>query len=89
MVPSRPRRRALRGDHVETDRRVIFAKNLQATRLARNTTQQELGKAAGVSRQAVSLAERAQANLTMDHMEQLAAVLDVELSDLLRKPAPE
>lgn len=86
LMPSRPRRRVAKTGQDDTDRRVVFGQNLQIARLAQNKTQQELGAAAGISRQAVSLAERAQANLTMDHMEQLAKALGVDLSDLLRKP---
>jgi len=87
LMSSRPRRRVSKVSKGDSDQRAIFGQNLQAARLAQNRTQQELASAAGISRQAVSLAESAQANITLDHMEHLARALGIELSDLLRNPA--
>lgn len=83
MMPSRPRRRVLKGHPAAPDIWVIFGRNLQSLRLSQERTQQNVADAAGLSREYVSLAETARANLTRDAMERLAAALGAPLSELL------
>lgn len=63
--------------------REVFARNLRRARQLRGMSQEELGFAAGVSRNYVSTAERSGYNLSIDNMEALAKALNVPLTHLI------
>lgn len=63
--------------------REVFARNLRRARQLRGLSQEELGFAAGVSRNYVSVAERSGYNLSIDNMEALATALNVPLAHLI------
>ena len=64
--------------------RTILARNLKATRLERGLSQEELAHEAGLHRTYVSLLENERYSVSIDTLEKLAAVLEVEPVDLLR-----
>jgi transcriptional regulator with XRE-family HTH domain len=63
--------------------RQVFAKNLRALRRALKISQEELALRAGISRAYVSEVERAEHNVSIDHMGLLAEALGVPLGDML------
>ena len=67
--------------------REIFAHNLRAARQAKGLSQEELAHRADVDRTYISSLERRVYGASIDVVDRLASVLDMEASDLLRRPA--
>ena len=63
--------------------RQIFASNLRRVRVARDLTQEKLADLAGIDRTYVSALERQVYSASLDTIEKLAAVLDIDPQDLL------
>ncbi len=63
--------------------REILARNLRRLRAERGLSQEELAHRAGVNRNYVGMIEREENAATVDTMEQLAAALDVDATDLI------
>lgn len=66
--------------------REVFSVNLQAHRRAHGLSQEALAHEAGVDRAYVSAIERSVNSASLDMVEKLARVLDVEPSILLTRP---
>ncbi|MDF1631150.1 helix-turn-helix transcriptional regulator [Mycoplana sp. MJR14] len=66
--------------------REVFARNLKAARLARGLSQEELAFRAGIDRTYISSLERSVYNASIDVVDRLAVVLEVEASELLKWP---
>ncbi|SCX21078.1 anaerobic benzoate catabolism transcriptional regulator [Agrobacterium sp. DSM 25558] len=64
--------------------RETFASNLREIRLRRGLSQEELAHRADIHRTYVSSLERCQYSATIDMVETLARILDVEATDLLK-----
>jgi transcriptional regulator with XRE-family HTH domain len=72
--------------HRRTDKsssRERIACNLRMHRLALGLSQEEVGYRAGLHRTYVGSIERAERNLTVDNVDRLALVLDLDAVDLL------
>jgi transcriptional regulator with XRE-family HTH domain len=67
--------------------RGILARNLRRLRAERGLSQEELAHRAGVNRNYVGMIEREENAATVDTMEQLAAALDVDATDLIEPDA--
>lgn len=67
--------------------REIFAQNLRAARQARGLSQEELAHRADIDRTYISSLERRVYGASIDVVDRLAAVLEMEASDLLKRPA--
>ena len=67
--------------------REVFGRNLRARRKAKGLSQEELAHRAGIDRTYVSALERSVYAASIDVADRLAQVLEIELSDLLRRPA--
>lgn len=65
--------------------REVFARNLKAARRAKGLSQEELAHLAGIDRTYISSLERSVYNASIDVVDRLAAVLDIEASDLLKR----
>lgn len=66
--------------------REVFARNLKAARLAKGLSQEELAFRADIDRTYISSLERSVYNASIDVVDRLAAILEVEASDLLKRP---
>ena len=66
--------------------RTHIAANIRRLREARNLSQEELGELAQCHRTYVSQLERGITNISVDRLERLAQVLQVEVTDLMRPP---
>lgn len=64
--------------------RETFAANLREIRVKRGLSQEELAHRADIHRTYVSSLERCQYSATIDMVETLARILDVEAADLLK-----
>ena len=69
------------------DIREVFAHNLRKARHAKGLSQEALAYEADVDRTYISALERGLYSATIDMVNKLAAVLDVEASELLERPA--
>jgi transcriptional regulator with XRE-family HTH domain len=67
--------------------RDIFARNLRRYRLEAKLSQEALAHEAGVDRTYISALERSVYSASLDMIERLASVLDVEPSLFLETPA--
>ncbi|WP_324765114.1 helix-turn-helix transcriptional regulator (plasmid) [Sinorhizobium meliloti] len=67
--------------------REVFARNLKAARRAKGLSQEELAYRAGIDRTYISSLERSVYNASIDVVDRLAMVLEVEASDLLKRTA--
>jgi transcriptional regulator with XRE-family HTH domain len=67
--------------------REVFARNLKAARRAKGLSQEELAYRAGIDRTYISSLERSVYNASIDLVDRLAMVLEVEASDLLKRTA--
>ncbi len=67
--------------------REVLAQNLKALRQARGLSQEELAHRADIDRTYVSSLERCVYSASIDVVDRLAIVLEVEASDLLKKQA--
>lgn len=63
--------------------RVRLAQRLRAERAARGISQEQLADMAGVHRTYVGSVERAERNISIDNIEQLASALGLDISKLL------
>ncbi len=70
------------------DIREILALNLRKLRQARGISQEELAHRAEIDRTYISSLERSLYAASIDVLDKIAGVLDVEVSDLLKRPAP-
>lgn len=68
------------------DIREIFAHNLRAARQAKGVSQEELAHRAGLDRTYISSLERSVYNASIDVVDRLAKALQIEASDLLKRP---
>ena len=65
--------------------RAIVARNLRRLRAERDITQEELAERAGLNRNYVGMIEREENAPTVDTLEKLAEVLQVEAMSLLQR----
>lgn len=65
--------------------RTRLADNLRRVRQHREVSQETLGAECGFHRTYISQVERAVTNITLDNLQKIAMVLDVEPADLLRE----
>jgi transcriptional regulator with XRE-family HTH domain len=70
------------------DIREILALNLRKLRAARGISQEELAHRAEIDRTYISSLERSVYAASIDVLDRIARVLNVEASDLLKRPAP-
>jgi len=63
--------------------RQIFARNLRKARASQGLSQEDLAEKAGLHRTYVGSVERAERNISIDNMEQLARALKMALIRLL------
>lgn len=75
----------IRQDHAMNLRK-IFGLNLQRLRRERRLSQEQLAHLAGCARAYLSGAEAGRRNATLDMLEALATVLEVEPAELLKDP---
>jgi transcriptional regulator with XRE-family HTH domain len=69
------------------DIREILALNLRKLRQARGISQEELAHRAEIDRTYISALERSLYAASIDVLDRIARVLEVEASDLLKRPA--
>lgn len=69
--------------------RKVFAKNLRHWRLERGLSQEQLALLADIDRTYVSALEREVYSASLDTIEKLAKVLNVEPARLLERPTKE
>ncbi|RIJ85283.1 XRE family transcriptional regulator [Ralstonia solanacearum] len=62
-----------------------LAENLRRVRLQKEVSQETLGAECGLHRTYISQVERAVTNITLDNLQRIAMVLEVEPAELLRK----
>jgi transcriptional regulator with XRE-family HTH domain len=67
--------------------REVFARKLKVARRAKGLSQEELAYRAGIDRTYISSLERSVYNASIDEVDRLAMVLEVEASDLLKRTA--
>ena len=67
--------------------REVFARNLRKARNAKGLSQEALAHEAEVDRTYISALERGRYSATIDMVDKLAMVLDIEASALLELPA--
>jgi transcriptional regulator with XRE-family HTH domain len=63
--------------------RQIFARNLRKARVSQGLSQEDLAEKAGLHRTYIGSVERAERNISVDNMEQLARALRMSLIRLL------
>ncbi|RYD68718.1 MAG: XRE family transcriptional regulator [Verrucomicrobiaceae bacterium] len=73
-----------RNNHLSA--RVRLAQRLRAERAARGISQEQLADLAGLHRTYVGSVERAERNVSIDNIEQLASALDLDIAVLLARP---
>lgn len=66
--------------------REVLALNLRSLRQAKGLSQEELAHQADIDRTYISALERSVYNASIDVVDRLARVLDVEAAELLRRP---
>lgn len=67
------------------DIRGVLAKNLRLERKAKGLSQEELAHRAEIDRTYISAIERCRYAASIDVVDRLATVLDIEAADLLRR----
>ena len=65
-----------------------MARNLRRFRTERGLTQEEVAERAGLNRNYVGMIEREEHSPTIDVLERVAVVLDLDPHDLLRRDLP-
>ena len=65
--------------------REVVAKNLRQLRTARGLSQEEVADRADINRNYVGMLERCEHAATVDMLEKIAGVLDVDPADLFRR----
>jgi transcriptional regulator with XRE-family HTH domain len=73
---------------VVTARRLV-AENLRVLRLLRGWSQELLADMAGIDRSYIGEIERAERNISLEHLERLARAFEITIPDLLRAPDPK
>lgn len=68
--------------------RALVAWNLRRLRAARRISQERLAADAGVDRAYISELEREEGNATVDLLDRIAAVLDVQIVEFFVEPPP-
>ena len=63
------------------------AANIRRRRKAKGLSQEKLGELAELHRTYVSQLERCKANISLDNLERIARILEVDTAELLRPPA--
>lgn len=63
------------------------AANVRLRRKAKGLSQEKLGELAGLHRTYVSQLERCKANISIDGLERIARILEVDTAELLQPPA--
>lgn len=71
------------------ENRGVFAQDLRAARQAKGLSQEELAHRADIDRTYISSLERSVYNASIDVVDRLSTVLDVEASELLKRSPPE
>lgn len=66
--------------------RQVFARNLKRLRLERRLSQEALAHDAGVDRTYISALERGLYSASIDMLDKLGTVLDVEAATLIQRP---
>jgi transcriptional regulator with XRE-family HTH domain len=69
--------------------RELVAWNVRRIRVSRGISSEKLAADAGVDRAYVSRIERAVANASIDVLERIARVLEVEMAELFAVPGPD
>jgi transcriptional regulator with XRE-family HTH domain len=69
--------------------REIVARNLRRLRRTKKLSQEELADRAGINRNYVGMLEREENAATVDMLEKLADVLDVDPIEFFRRPSRE
>ena len=69
--------------------REIVARNLRKLRRSRRLSQEELADRAGINRNYVGMLEREENAATVDMLEKLADVLDVDPIEFFKRPSRE
>lgn len=64
---------------------ILFGRNVQKYRKAKQLSQEKLAELANVHRTYIGMIERAEKNITLCNMEKIAKALGVEIKDLLEK----
>ncbi len=89
-VDSPPKKRAPRqiptDDVPPDDLQVLFGRNLKIARLKMKLTLEDITLATGMKNQYVSKVENGQTNLTLATMKRLAAVVGLDVSEMIRRP---
>lgn len=67
--------------------REVFARNLRKARQAKGLSQEALAHDAGIDRTYISALERGVYSATIDMVDKLAVVLNIEASELLQRAA--
>ena len=67
--------------------REVFAQNLRAFRVAKGLSQEELAHRADIDRTYVSSLERSVYNASIDVVDRIAVVLEIEAFELLKPPS--
>jgi transcriptional regulator with XRE-family HTH domain len=70
----------------EHSARRLLAENLRVLRLLRGWSQEDLAQAARIDRSYVGGIERAQRNVSIDHLERLALAFELTIPDLFKFP---
>ena len=65
--------------------RKLFGANVRTLRKAKGLSQEALAYACNLHRTYIGSIERGERNISIDSMERIAAVLGVEVSEMLRK----
>jgi len=65
--------------------RALFAWNLRRLRVDRGISQESLATDAGIDRAYISELERMRGNATLDMLDRIAKVLDVEIGEFFRR----
>ena len=65
--------------------REVVAKNLRQLRTARGLSQEEVADRANINRNYIGMLERSEHSATVDMLEKIAGVLDVDPADLFRR----
>jgi transcriptional regulator with XRE-family HTH domain len=70
---------------IETPLRGVFSANLRSARESRKISQEALADLAGLHRTYIGSVERGERNISIDNIERLAAALEVQPEDLLKR----
>jgi len=92
-MDSPPKKRAPRqiptDDVPLDDLQALFGRNLKIARLKMKLTLEDISLASGMKNQYVSKVENGQTNLTLATMKKLAAVVGIDVSEMIKRPSIE